>query len=94
MADSMPAHQYNRNYYQQSGSSTFHHPCFWCILQGENLHFAFISASLNSFLGPEKALALLNQSLFDYIHPEEALRARSDLVDTFISKTFLGSNIR
>ncbi|KAI8324751.1 hypothetical protein GQ54DRAFT_46996 [Martensiomyces pterosporus] len=70
------------------------HPCFWSVLHGESLNFVFVSASLHSFLGPDKASTMLNQSLFDYIHPDEATRARSDLVDTFISKSFVGSNIR
>ncbi|KAJ1949915.1 hypothetical protein FBU59_000931 [Linderina macrospora] len=70
------------------------HPCFWGVLHGEGLNFAFLSATLHDFLGPEKSSSLLNQSLFDYIHPEEVNRARSDLVDTFISKSFTGSNIR
>ncbi|KAJ1936272.1 hypothetical protein EC988_008244, partial [Linderina pennispora] len=69
------------------------HPCFWGVLHGESLNFAFFSATLSDFLGPEKSSSLLNQSLFDYIHPDEVNRARSDLVDTFISKSFTGSSI-
>ncbi|KAJ2032949.1 hypothetical protein H4S03_005986 [Coemansia sp. S3946] len=75
-------------------NSQLRHPCFWGVLHGESLKFVFVSASLQDFLGSERADALPGQSLFDYIHPEEANRARHDLVDTFISKPFLGSNIR
>ncbi|KAJ2044507.1 hypothetical protein GGH13_009614, partial [Coemansia sp. S155-1] len=74
-------------------NSQLRHPCFWGVLHGESLKFVFVSASLQDFLGSERAAALPGQSLFDYIHPEEANRARHDLVDTFISKPFLGSNI-
>ncbi|KAJ2854149.1 hypothetical protein J3B02_002815 [Coemansia erecta] len=37
---------------------------------------------------------MTNQSLFDFIHPDEATRARRDLVDTFVSKSLFGSGIR
>ncbi|KAJ2708160.1 hypothetical protein H4R19_004829 [Coemansia spiralis] len=70
------------------------HPCFWAVLDGESLNFAFVSASLHSFLGGEQAAGVLGESLFDYIHPEEASRARRDLVDTFVSKSLVGSSIR
>ncbi|KAJ2763015.1 hypothetical protein IWQ56_004926, partial [Coemansia nantahalensis] len=62
------------------------HPCFWAVLDGECLNIAFVSTSLHSFLGSEQAAGMLGQSLFDYIHPEEAARARRDLADTFVSK--------
>ncbi|KAJ2874566.1 hypothetical protein GGH93_002310 [Coemansia aciculifera] len=75
-------------------NSQHRQPCFWGVLHGESLKFVFVSASLQGFLGSERSAALSGQSLFDYIHPEEANRARHDLVDTFISKPFLGSNIR
>ncbi|KAJ2720593.1 hypothetical protein GGI07_004510 [Coemansia sp. Benny D115] len=69
-------------------------PCFWSVLHGETLDFVFLSASLHSYLGPEHAPAMINRSLFDYIHPDEASRARRDLASTFASKSFLGSRIR
>ncbi|KAJ1847912.1 hypothetical protein LPJ73_004125, partial [Coemansia sp. RSA 2703] len=69
------------------------HPCFWSVLHGEGLNFVHISASLNSFLGSEQATMMINESLFDYIHPEEVARARRDLVDMFVSKSLLGSSI-
>ncbi|KAJ2409071.1 hypothetical protein GGI10_004750 [Coemansia sp. RSA 2530] len=77
-----------------AADSEHRHPCFWGVLHGESLKFVFVSASLQGFLGGERSAALPGQSLFDFIHPEEANRARHDLVDTFISKPFLGSNIR
>ncbi|KAJ2162375.1 hypothetical protein GGF46_000739 [Coemansia sp. RSA 552] len=70
------------------------HPCFWGVLDGESLRFVFVSESLHTFLGGERTTAMVNQSLFDYIHPEEANRARRDLADTFVSKSFVGSSIR
>ncbi|KAJ2848529.1 hypothetical protein IWW36_003246 [Coemansia brasiliensis] len=71
------------------------HPCFWAVLDGEGLNFVFISASLDTFLGSERTPAtVLGQSLFDYIHPEEAHHARRDLANLFITKSFVGSNIR
>ncbi|KAJ2788526.1 hypothetical protein GGI18_002903, partial [Coemansia linderi] len=76
-----------------AADSEHRHPCFWGVLHGESLKFVFVSASLQGFLGGERSAALPGQSLFDFIHPEEANRARHDLVDTFISKPFLGSNI-
>ncbi|KAJ1991473.1 hypothetical protein GGI26_004036 [Coemansia sp. RSA 1358] len=79
--------------YQQQ-QQQHQHPCFWGVLHGESLNFVFVSASLHSFLGNEQASTMLNQSLFDYIHPDEANRARRDLVDTFIAKSILGSGIR
>ncbi|KAJ2786325.1 hypothetical protein GGI15_001608 [Coemansia interrupta] len=69
------------------------HPCFWSVLNGESLDFVYVSASLHSFLGSDQASMIINQSLFDYIHPEEAARARRDLVDMFVSKSLLGSSI-
>ncbi|KAJ2492075.1 hypothetical protein IWW37_001789 [Coemansia sp. RSA 2050] len=77
-----------------AADSEHRHPCFWGVLHGESLKLVFVSASLQGFLGSERSAALSGQSLFDFIHPEEANRARHDLVDTFISKPFLGSNIR
>ncbi|KAJ2009051.1 hypothetical protein GGI04_000781 [Coemansia thaxteri] len=65
------------------------HPCFWSVLHGENLNFAYVSASLHAFLGAERSAAVSGLSLFDFIHPDEATRARHDLVDTFVSKPFL-----
>ncbi|KAJ2781378.1 hypothetical protein H4R18_002908 [Coemansia javaensis] len=70
------------------------HPCFWAVLDGECLNLVFVSASLHAFLGPDRAAAVLGGSLFDHIHPEEAARARRDLVDTFVSKSLVGSSIR
>ncbi|KAJ2603913.1 hypothetical protein H4R99_002141 [Coemansia sp. RSA 1722] len=78
----------------QRPRETHSHPCFWSVLHGESLNFVYISASLHSFLGADRAAAMTNQSLFDFIHPEEATRARRDLVDTFISKSLFGSGIR
>ncbi|KAJ2350630.1 hypothetical protein GGF43_004272, partial [Coemansia sp. RSA 2618] len=70
------------------------HPCFWAVLDGESLNFVFVSASLHVFLGDGRTSATMNQSLFDYIHPEEANAARRDLANTFISKSFVGSSTR
>ncbi|KAJ2617789.1 hypothetical protein H4S08_000169 [Coemansia sp. RSA 1365] len=71
-----------------------HHPCFWGVLDGERLSFLFVSSSLHTFLGSNRAAAMLGQSLFDYMHPDEASRARRDLADRYISKSFVGSSIR
>ncbi|KAJ1875474.1 hypothetical protein LPJ55_000639 [Coemansia sp. RSA 990] len=73
------------------------HPCFWAVLDGEGLNFVFISASLDTFLSNKRtpeAETVLGQSLFDYIHPEEAHHARRDLANLFITKSFVGSSIR
>ncbi|KAJ1798346.1 hypothetical protein LPJ59_002560, partial [Coemansia sp. RSA 2399] len=87
-------HQHHQHQHHQHHQQDHHHPCFWGVLHSESLRFVFVSASLHGFLGNEHASAMLNQSLFDYIHPDEANRARKDLVDTFISKSLLGSGIR
>ncbi|KAJ1648393.1 hypothetical protein LPJ64_000342 [Coemansia asiatica] len=79
---------------QPQPRGTRSHPCFWSVLHGESLNFVFVSASLHSFLGADRAAAMTNQSLFDFIHPDEATRARRDLVDTFVSKSLFGSGIR
>ncbi|KAJ1903932.1 hypothetical protein LPJ81_002794 [Coemansia sp. IMI 209127] len=86
--------QHQQHQHHQHHQQDHHHPCFWGVLHSESLRFVFVSASLHGFLGNEHASAMLNQSLFDYIHPDEANRARKDLVDTFISKSLLGSGIR
>ncbi|KAJ2305097.1 hypothetical protein IWW55_002111 [Coemansia sp. RSA 2706] len=69
-------------------------PCFWAVLDGESLNFVYLSASLHTFLGSDRTTALFSQSLFDYIHPEEAHHARRDLASTFATKSFVGSSIR
>ncbi|KAJ2667456.1 hypothetical protein IW148_000151 [Coemansia sp. RSA 1199] len=70
------------------------HPCFWAVLDSENLNFVFVSTSLHIFLGKERISATMSKSLYDYIHPEEANDARRDLANSFISKSFVGSSTR
>ncbi|KAJ2887928.1 hypothetical protein FB639_000991 [Coemansia asiatica] len=97
--DHQHQHQHQQQQQQQpqpqpQPRGTRSHPCFWSVLHGESLNFVFVSASLHSFLGADRAAAMTNQSLFDFIHPDEATRARRDLVDTFVSKSLFGSGIR
>lgn len=64
--------------------------CFWALLDAATFKFLYVSSSIAA----AQYDAMLRQTLFDLIHPEEVVLARPDLAKFINSGSLRGSITR